>query len=193
VTDLLGVTLLVTDVLEACEVQYSVGGSLASSLAGEPRASIDADIVVDMTPAQVAAVVARLGEAFYADAEGLERARVRHGTSNLIHRATSIKIDLFFAGGPLDAKQLERRQAIQVAREPRRVMFVHSPEDILLQKLLWYRKGGEVSDRQWRDSLSIASRRRADLDRSYLAVMAAVIGVTDLLERLVAEAESGER
>jgi len=45
VTDLLEVTLLVTDSLDAHGIRYTVGGSLASSFSGEPRASIDADVV----------------------------------------------------------------------------------------------------------------------------------------------------
>ena len=51
--DLLAVTLTVTTALERCGVNYSVGGSLASSFSGEPRASIDADIVVDLASNQV--------------------------------------------------------------------------------------------------------------------------------------------
>jgi hypothetical protein len=41
------------------------------------------------------------------------------------------------------------------------VLPIHPPEDILLQKLRWFRLGGEVSDRQWRDVLGstfVASR-----------------------------------
>jgi hypothetical protein len=35
------------------------------------------------------------------------------------------------------------------------ILHVHPPEDILLQKLRWYGRGGEMSERQWRDTLGI--------------------------------------
>ena len=69
----------------------------------------------------------------------------------------------------------------------RRRLFVHPPEDILLQKLRWFRKGGEVSDRQWRDIAAIVRVQGARLDLEYLREGAGVLGVTDLLERALAE------
>ena len=64
-------------------------------------------------------------------------------------------MDLFVAGGtPLDEQQLRRSQAVDLGGG--RVIRVHPPEDILPQKLRWFRRGGETSDRQWRDTLGIA-------------------------------------
>lgn len=76
-----------------------------------------------------------------------------------------------------------------MAVAPGRERYVHSPEDILLQKLLWYREGGEVPDRQWRDALAILLVQRARLDREYVADAARAIGVADLLRR--AEIQAG--
>ena len=69
---------------------------------------------------------------------------------------------------------------------------MHPPEDILLQKLRWFRKGGEVSDRQWRDIAAIVRVQGARLDLEYLREGAAVLGVTDLLERALAESRPQE-
>jgi len=33
--------------------------------------------------------------------------------------------------------------------------IICSPEDIVLAKLEWYRMGGKLSDRQWRDILGV--------------------------------------
>ena len=186
--DLVDVTLTVTAALERCGIRYTVGGSLASSFAGEPRSSIDADIVVEMRHEQIEPFLAALGDEFYADLDGLRRA-IRSGSStNLVHRPTGVKVDLFAASSLLDRQQLERRRRILVKSAPDRFMFVHSPEDILLQKLHWYRSGGEVSERQWRDALSIVLVQGERLDREYLAGMAAQAGVDDLLIRVLREA-----
>lgn len=67
---------------------------------------------------------------------------------NVFHRSSAIKVDLFAAGGtPLDHEQLDRRQRVRVTDDPEGWLQVHAPEDILLQKLRWFRRGNEVSDR----------------------------------------------
>ncbi|HEX4135151.1 MAG TPA: hypothetical protein VHY84_11120, partial [Bryobacteraceae bacterium] len=63
---------------------------------------------------------------------------------------------------------------------------VASAEDTILEKLVWYKRGGQVSDHQWSDVLGVATTRR--LDREYLRGWAPKLGVADLLERLFGEA-----
>lgn len=187
-TDLLEVASLVIEALDRAGIRYTVGGSLASSFSGEPRASIDVDIVVDMDATQIAPFIEALGDEFYADVDALGRAVATRTSTNLIHHATGIKADLFVAGSLLDARQLERRRLVHVTSDPDRYWFVHSPEDILLQKLVWYRQGGAVSDRQWRDAIAIVMVQGPRLNRDYLNATATTVGVGDLLERVYREA-----
>jgi len=188
VTDPLTAALEVVAALDAVQIPYSIGGSLASSFSGEPRASIDADIVVGLRPEQVGPLVQALGPDFYADAVAIGRAVQRGSSVNVIHRPSGIKIDLFVARSTLDQLQLERRQEVHLSRDPARSIFVHSPEDILLQKLHWFRRGGETSERQWRDVLAIVLVQGDRLDRAYLARTAADEGLDDLLGRVLKEA-----
>jgi hypothetical protein len=67
---------------------------------------------------------------------------------------------------------------------------VKTAEDTVLRKLQWYRRGGEVSDRQWRDVLGVLAASRGSLDRDHLRRWAADLGVADLLERAVDQVET---
>jgi hypothetical protein len=184
--DPIAVALTVTGTLDRLGVVYTVGGSIAASFAGEPRSTLDIDIVAAMDENRVAELVAALSPDFYVDEESVRRAIRGRSSTNLIHQATQLKVDIFIAGGtPLDAQQLARRRRVDLGGG--RVLYVHPPEDILLQKLHWYRKGGEVSDRQWRDILGIVRTQDDRLDRNYLEENAGILRVEALLERAFRE------
>jgi hypothetical protein len=97
--------------LEALGVRYYVGGSLASSAHGVPRASIDADVIADLHEAHVERLMARL-QGYYVD-EGRVRSAVQARRSfNAIHLATMFKIDVFVAKGrPFDDEISDRQWA----------------------------------------------------------------------------------
>ena len=186
---LLGVAALVASALQRCGIRYSIGGSMASTLQGEPRATLDIDVLVDLSVAMVPALLDALGSDFYAEADSLQRAALTRGSVNVYHRPTSVKVDLFVAGDSvLDQSQLERRVAVDLATGQ---VFVHTAEDILLQKLHWYRLGGEVSDRQWRDILGVLRVQGRRLDLAFLKAMAQRAGVADLLTKALAEQTPG--
>jgi hypothetical protein len=185
--DPIQVALTVADALEHSGIRYLVGGSLASSLSGEPRSTLDVDLVVSITEQDVGKFVDRLGDEFYADADALRRAIRDKSSTNIIHYATSMKVDLFVVGGSvLDEQQMNRRHRVQVANDPDRHLYFYTPEDILLQKLSWYRTGNEVSDRQWRDILGIVLVQ-SRLDEQYLRDGAKRLGVVELLDRAMLE------
>jgi hypothetical protein len=183
--------LLVARHLDAMGILHTIGGSIASSFAGEPRSTVDIDFVVALEERHADGLAAALSTEFYVDAEALRRAIRTHSSTNLIHQATQLKVDLFVAGGtPLDARQLARRLSVDLGDGRR--LYVHPPEDILLQKLRWYRLGGEVSDRQWRDVAAIVRVQGRRMDRDYLREGAGILGVVDLLERALGEARPAE-
>lgn len=180
------VALTVVRALDALGIASTVGGSIASSFAGEPRSTVDIDIVAAIEERHIEPLVAILSPAFYLEAEALRRAIRTRTSANAIHQPTLLKVDLFIAGGtPLDLQQLARRQRVTLGEG--RTLWVHPPEDILLQKLRWYDLGGRTSDRQWRDVLAIVRVQGERLDRDYLRQHAPVLGVTELLERAFGE------
>jgi hypothetical protein len=80
-----------------------------------------------------------------------------------------------------------RRQPMRVPDLPENVLHVASAEDTVVQKLAWYRLGGEVSEHQWKDVLGIIKVRRQDLDLAYLRHAAAALAISDLLDRALAD------
>jgi len=187
--DPISTAIAVASILDGLGVLHTIGGSIAASVAGEPRSTADVDFVAAIREEQIPALVSAFSADFYIDEDSLRRAIRARGTTNLIEHATQVKVDLFVAGGtPLDEQQLNRRQTVHLADG--RTIRVHPPEDILLQKLRWYREGGESSDRQWRDVVSIVRVQGPRLDREYLQLNAPALGVTDLLSRAFTHADA---
>ncbi len=189
ISEPVAVTLLVIEALEALDVPYLIGGSLASAVHGVARATLDTDLVADLRSEHAEPLAEALGDAFYVDVEAIRDAIRRRSSFNVIHLETMFKVDVFACKWrPFDQVQFERRRAQVIATEPERTAYVASPEDTVLTKLEWYRMGGEVSDRQWRDVLGVLKVQGERLDLAYLRRWAVTLGVADLLERALTEA-----
>lgn len=132
-TDVLRVAALVAAALEACGVRYLIGGSLASSFAGEPRSTLDVAMVAELSEASVN----RLGKFLGSDFPVQARSALRMQSSfNVIHEPTGIKVDLFPSHTRLARIQMDRRRGIEPPAHPGQTLYFYIPEDILLQKLL---------------------------------------------------------
>jgi hypothetical protein len=70
-----------------------------------------------------------------------------------------------------------------LSEDPECHAYVASAEDVVLAKLEWYRRGGEVSDRQWQDVLGVLEVQGDRLDMEYMRRMASELDVADLLAR----------
>lgn len=147
------VTLKVTDIFEKLGIPYLIGGSLASTLHGMVRTTQDSDVIAEMRLEHLQSFVSALQDEFYVDAEMITESIQHNSSFNLIHRETMFKVDVFIPQQrPFLQAQLARAQRQTFSLETEISAKFASPEDTILSKFEWYRMGGEVSDRQWRDT-----------------------------------------
>src|SRR6266700_250535 len=83
--------------LDAVGARWCIGGSVASSLHGVPRATLDVDLVADLREPQVAPLCAALIGDYYVDEDTCRWAVETRRSFNAIHQATMMKIDIFCA------------------------------------------------------------------------------------------------
>lgn len=187
--DPLRVALAVASILDRLGIAYVTAGSFASSLHGEPRSTDDVDIVADLRPGQAAGLVSALGREWYVSEEAVRDAVARGTSFNAVHLASGVKVDVFVVGAdPFDAHRVATSRSVRVGDEPDAVLRVDTAEHTVLRKLEWFRRGGETSDRQWRDVLGVLRAQGARLDRRELVAWAERLGVQDLLARAFQDA-----
>ena len=177
------VLALVLDTLDRCGVAFMVTGSFAGNLHGLPRATQDADVVVEGEWLQLERFIAELGRDFYASRDAAHEALDCEGMFNVIHLETGFKVDLIVRKSrPFSREEFARRRVAGVGGRPR---WFASPEDVILSKLEWSKLGN--SERQYLDALNVARVQAGALDRAYLLRWADELGVEHLLERLFSD------
>jgi hypothetical protein len=188
----LNVVREVAAAFRALEIAYALGGSLASSLYGAPRYTLDADLTAEPFPGRVELFVKRFGPEYYMSVPAIEQAIRDRSTFNIIHTSVGFKVDVFIQKDrAFDRSLLSRRQPSALLDPPEPPIDVVAPEDILLLKLEWFRLGGETSDRQWLDILGVLRSQSGRLDEGYLELWAKELNVADLLEEARQEAALG--
>jgi hypothetical protein len=181
------VLLSVAQVLEELNIPYLVGGSIASSLLGFPRTTNDADIVADIQLDQIPKLFAALKDEFYLDEQTMRMAVLERRSFNVIHFDSVFKIDVYLSDDAFGQQQLKRRRSETLLPDSTQTIYISTPEDTILAKLSWYRRGGEVSPRQLADVAGIIKVQAQRLDVSYLREWADKLNVRDLLEKVFEE------
>ena len=175
-------------------IQYVVGGSMASSVYGIPRATQDVDLMANVKLEHVELLTAALEPEFYVASELIVDAIRQQTSFNVVHLQTMFKADVFVAAdNEWSREEMSRARTEVVLPEEALAIRFSSPEDTILHKLLWYEIGGHESDKQWNDVLGILRIQSNSLDFTYLERWAASLNIDDLLRRARKEAVTEQR
>ncbi len=170
--------------LDKAGVPYVVAGSLSSSLHGRPRATNDIDLVIAPTESRFQRFGDSLGPDDYVSKDAARAAPKGRTSFNIIDIRTGWKADLYVRGTrPFSTMEFDRRRKAAILGME---VWVLSPEDVILSKLEWAKESR--SERQMQDVLGVLQMRRGSLDEEYLRRWADVLGVQDLLKKLLQEA-----
>jgi hypothetical protein len=192
--DPVSLALIIARILERLGVRYCIAGSVASSVYGEVRTTLDVDVVADLGPDDVDVLVAAVESDFHVVVEAVDRAIRDRSSFNLIHEEMLVKADVFVPpDDPVFREQLARSRRVALLPDPESEVELASPEDVVLHKLRWYEMGARVSDRQWRDVLGVLKVQRDKLDIAYLERAAASLDLSELLARARSEAIDAPR
>jgi hypothetical protein len=189
--DLVAALEPVVSALRRLGVAHYVGGSVASTLHGAIRSTMDVDLVCVLEERQVEAFLAACGTDYYVSSTAACDAVRQRKCFNLIHLPTSYKIDVFVhRGRRFDDSALARARPAPFGPAATEPIPVATVEDSILAKLEWFRLTDETSERQWDDVSKLVRLHGIALDVAYLREMADTIGVGDLLERLLSDGGS---
>ena len=180
----------IASILLPLNIPYVVGGSVASSLLGENRSTQDLDLVIDLDARIAPQLIDVMSGEFYisesAVMEAIAKSRPapRESSFNAIYLPSLEKAHIFVmdSDDPFSASVMSRRQLHPVSGLIEEGIYIYSPEDIVLQKLSWYKLTPRGSQKQWRDVLGVLKVQGEGLDRAYLNQWALTLKLTDLLE-----------
>jgi hypothetical protein len=174
-------------------ISYYIGGSIASSIYGLARATMDVDLVAAIKQKHIKPLKDALQVNYFIDTDMVSEAIQRQSSFNLIHLDTMIKIDVFISKGEAYQKEVLKRKRKDTLDEedPDSEFYFSSPEDTILNKLQWYDMGGRSSERQWLDIIGVIKVQNALLDKDYLIKWAKKLQLPDLLEKAYLDSLQG--
>ncbi|MBD3315064.1 MAG: hypothetical protein GF344_04700 [Chitinivibrionales bacterium] len=177
--------------LDLLRVAWYIGGSVASSSYGTPRMTMNIDLVADIHAHQIHSFIEHVEHDFLVNRQAVAAAVRDRRSFNLIHKETILKVDIFVCQANLLAEEAMRRRRSEIMDSRQKIYFASS-EDTVLAKLDWYRKGGEVSQKQWEDILGVLQMQRGNLDMAYLRCWSDRQGLLTLLDRALSQLPEDE-
>jgi hypothetical protein len=163
VSDQLEVLKLITGRLDAAGLPYMITGSIAAGFYGQPRMTRDIDIVAVLHPQDATRLARLLEPEFVSDVDVIRDAIGSRRMFSVVHREALQKVDIIVRDDrDYEIEKFERRKRVAVDDQS---MWMISPEDLVLSKLLWAKDS--PSELQFRDVRAVIALQPR-LDWTYL-------------------------
>lgn len=162
---------LILETLEVSGVEYMIGGAIAEWAWGEPRATQDLDIVINLPIKSIGRFSKELEKRnmlvpadIILDTLIEDRADI---PLNAIHMYSGLKADLYLMrdGDTLRQSAFQRRVLVDYG-PPIGNVYVHSAEDLILYKLMYLGLSGQP--KHARDIAAILRAKKNQLDFEYI-------------------------
>ena len=180
VLDITGFIKLILEALKASKVDYMIGGAIAEWAWGEPRATQDLDVVINLPIQSIGKFSKELEKRdmlvpadIILDTIAEDRGDI---PLNAIHMHSGLKADLYLMreGDALRQSAFQRRILIYDG-SPIGKVYVHSPEDLILYKLMCLGMSGQP--KHARDIAAILKANRDKLEFEYIEVWVVQLGL----------------
>lgn len=178
---------IILESLQAVGIEYLVGGAIAAWAWGEPRATQDIDVVVNFRAEDIYPFSQELSQrGILIPAEViLDTIIGQRGDIpiNLIHATSGFKADLYVLrpGDELRQSALKRRQRVDFG-PPLGEIFIHSAEDLILYKLIYYDLSQQT--KHTRDIGAILHSQKGKLNLEYLQIWTERLGLQTLWQAI---------
>jgi hypothetical protein len=169
------------------QIDYMITGSLVSSIQGEPRATHDVDILVNITRETIPLLIKAFKPPdYYLSQSAIEEAIERKSMFNLLDTTEGDKVDFWIlTNEPFDQSRFSRKHEEKVLGVS---MKISTPEDTILMKLKWAKLSGG-SEKQFTDALRVYEIQYVNLDLSYMETWSLTLHIEEFWERLKREAQ----
>jgi hypothetical protein len=179
---------LVIDALEVVGVDYLIGGAVAAWAWGEPRSTLDLDVVVNIPLESVGLLSQELAKrSMLVPADIILDAIIEDRSDlpiNSIHMYSGFKADLY----PLRPQDELRRSALERRIQidfgpPIGMVYVHSPEDLIVYKVLYFSISQQT--KHLRDIAAILKSMGDEIDYAYIETWVELKGLGPIWQQII--------
>jgi len=171
---------VITDLFDYERIDYMLVGSFSSNFYGVPRATKDADIVIEVSHEQRNSILDKLPTEMSVDPQ-MTFETATSTTKTLIYvESICFEIELFdLSEDPFDQCRFSRRTRVNYLDQE---IYLPTAEDVIIQKIRWFKNA--VRGKDLEDAQSVYLVQKDYLDWDYIMHWAELHGTVEEMQAL---------